>query len=132
MAIFFVLMLSVWALTLQAAFGDEVRHTKFSAALMGTWALSQELCGGNDKSIITISEEQFSGSDGDCNVQWIVERAAVRGTTLGVHARCFNASLPEKSRVVDLIVWPQGGDKISVGKTFDDLKIYERCPAASR
>jgi hypothetical protein len=123
-----VLMLSVSAFTLLAATADEVRHTKFSGPLIGTWALSQDLCGSKEKSNIAISEDQFSSSDGNCKVQWIVERASARGTTYGVRARCVDPSLPEKPRAVDLIIWPQGSDSISVGTAFDNLKVYQRCP----
>jgi hypothetical protein len=124
---FIVLMLSVSAFTLPAATADEVRHTKFSGLLIGTWAVSQDLCGSKEKSNIAISEAQFSSSDGNCKVQWIVEKAAARGTTYGVRARCVDPSLPEKPRALDLIIWPQGSDSISVGTTFDNLKVYRRC-----
>ena len=116
-------------LTSLAAVGDEVRHTKFSRDLLGTWASSQEFCSAKDKTSITISEAQFDNSDGNCTVQWIVERAAARGTTYGIHARCVDPSQPDKTSVVDLILWPQSSDRISIGKAFDDLKIYQRCPA---
>jgi hypothetical protein len=125
----FVPMLGVSALMVQIAAGDEIRHTKFAGTLLGTWAPSQELCERKDKSSITISGAQFSSSDGSCAVQWIVERAASRGVTYGVHARCVDPSQPNKVSAINLIVWPQGSDRISIGKTFDDLKLYQRCPA---
>jgi hypothetical protein len=125
----FVLMLGVSALILQVAAGDEIRHTKFASALLGTWAPSRELCERKDKSSITISGAQFSSSDGRCEVQWIVERAASRGVTYGIHARCVDPSQPEKVSEINLIIWPQGSDQISIGYAFDDLKIYQRCPA---
>ena len=121
----------IWGISIaasQAAIGDEIRHTRFSGALLGTWAPSQELCGAKDNSNITISEAQFSSPEGNCNVQWIVERAAARGATYGIHARCADPSQPDKTGAVDLILWPQGSDRISIGKSFDDLKVYQRCP----
>jgi len=109
------------------ALGDEIRHTKFSGVLLGTWAPSQDLCSGQDKSKITISEAQIISSDGNCTVQWIVEKAAARGATYGVHARCVDPSQPDKIGAVDLILWPEGSDRISIGRSFDDLKMYQRC-----
>ncbi len=123
------LMLGISMLASQAVFGDEIRHTKFSAAMLGTWAPSQELCNAKDNSSIIISETQFRSSYGDCNVQWIVERAAARGVTYGVHARCAEPSQPDRVGALDLVLWPQGSDRISIGKSFEDLKIYQRCPA---
>ena len=122
-------MLGISALMAQAAAADEIRKTKFAGALLGTWAPSQELCESKDKSSVTISEAQFTSPDGNCEVQWIVERAASRGATYGVHARCLDPSRPEKASVINLIIWPQGSDQISIGKAFDDLKVYRRCAA---
>lgn len=127
---FSALIAGISLAALQAANGDEIRHTKFSSALLGTWAPSQELCRAKDNSSITISETRFSSSDGHCSLQWVVERAAARGVTYGVHARCVDPSLPDKASAVDLILWPQGSDRISIGKSFDDLKIYQRCPTS--
>lgn len=122
-------VLGISALMAQVAASDEIRKTKFSSALLGTWAPSPELCESKDKSSVTISEAQFTSSDGNCEVQWIVERAAPRGATYGVHARCSDSSDREKVSTINLIIWPQGSDRISIGKAFDDLKIYQRCLA---
>jgi hypothetical protein len=97
--------------------------------MLATWAPSQELCERKDRSSVTISEARFSSSDGNCEVQWIVERAASLGATYGIHARCLDPSDPEKVSAINLIIWPQGSDRISIGKAFDDLKVYQRCLA---
>jgi hypothetical protein len=97
--------------------------------VQGTWAPAQDQCRKKDGPAITIAAEQFRNADGDCKVLWIVERAAARGVTYGVHAQCTDRAAPDKARAVDLIIWPQDNDRISVGKAFDDLKPYQRCPA---
>jgi hypothetical protein len=122
-------VLGISALMVQVAASDEIRKTKFAGALLGTWAPSQELCERKDKSSVTILETQFTSSDRNCEVQWIIERAASLGAPYGIHARCFDRSDPEKVSAINLIVWPQGSDQISIGKTFDDLKVYQRCLA---
>ena len=33
-----------------------------------------------------------------------------------------------RADVVNLILRPEGGDKVSIGKSFTDLKPYLRCP----
>lgn len=119
---------AVSALTSQVAFGDEVRHTAFASALLGTWAHSKELCEVGDKSNIVISETKYSDSDMDCRVQVIVETAVPLGSNYSVRALCANSSDPGKTSIANLIIRPQSNDRISAGKAFDDLKSYERCP----
>jgi hypothetical protein len=45
-----------------------------------------------------------------------------------VHALCTSASLPEKSQIVDIVVRPLGEDRAVMGRSFEDLKKYQRCP----
>jgi hypothetical protein len=45
-----------------------------------------------------------------------------------VHALCTSASLPEKTQTVNIIVRPLGDDRASMGRSFEDLKTYQRCP----
>lgn len=126
-SIAFALTLS--ALTSQSVSGDEVRRTKFAAALWSTWALHVAQCTTKDDKTVTISEGQFDSPDSSCNVQWIVERATARGATYGVHARCVDRLRPDKVNPSDFIIRLENSDLISIGKTFDDLKSYQRCPA---
>jgi hypothetical protein len=45
-----------------------------------------------------------------------------------VHALCTSASLPEKTQTKDIIVRTLGGDRAAMGRSFEDLKNYQRCP----
>jgi hypothetical protein len=120
-------ILAVSALTIQAARGDEVHHTSFAATLVGTWAQRAELCATADKSNIAIAATAYVDADGTCSVETIVERAGAPGPIYSARARCTDAS--GKFHVVNLIVRTEDGDKVSMGSTFNDLKIYQRCPA---
>jgi hypothetical protein len=119
---------AISALTSQAAFGDEIRRTAFASALLGMWAQSKELCEANDKSNIVISEVKYSDSNGNCSVQVIVETAGSLGPNYSVRALCANPSDPGKTSIGNLVIRPQDNDRMSLGKTFDDLKGYQRCP----
>jgi hypothetical protein len=121
--------LAVLALLSRAAVGDEVRHTTFESALIGTWAQTDEQCTAKDKSNIHIESAKYGDGAGSCDVQWIVETAAPHGTNYAVHALCTSASIPPKTQVVNILIRPQDKDHALMGRSFEDLKAYERCPA---
>jgi hypothetical protein len=112
----------------QRAGADEVRHTTFPSVLVGRWAPSAELCAANDKSNITIASDGYSTADGKCSVRWIVETAGSLGPNYAVHAQCGGDTQPAKPDVVNMILRPEGGDRVSIGTSFTDLKHYLRCP----
>jgi len=124
-----VLAVAASALLSQAAAGDEIRHTAFPSALIGTWAQTAEQCAAKDKSNIHIETAKYGDGAGNCDVGWIVETAAPHGSNYAVHATCTSASIPAKTQIVNILIRPQGNDKASMGRSFEDLKTYQRCPA---
>jgi hypothetical protein len=124
-----IFIAAVSVLMSQAASGDEVRHTSFAGTLLGTWAQSAALCDGKDKSTVVISATKYSNADGTCSVDWIVETAGSLGPNYAVHASCADTSQAGKTLAANLIMRSQGNDRLSMGKSFEDLKIYQRCPA---
>jgi hypothetical protein len=45
-----------------------------------------------------------------------------------VNSLCTSASLPEKTQTKNIIVRPLGPDRAAMGRSFEDLKNYLRCP----
>jgi hypothetical protein len=121
-------ILAISALPSQRADADEIRHTTFPSALVGRWAPSAELCAAKDKSNITIATDGYSTANGKCSVRWIVETAGSLGPNYAVHAQCEGDGQPAKPDVVNMILRPEAGDKVSIGTSFTDLKPYLRCP----
>jgi hypothetical protein len=121
-------ILAVSALPSQRAIADEIRHTTFPTVLVGRWAPSAELCAAKDKSNITIAADGYNTANGKCSVRWIVETAGSLGPNYAVHARCEGDAQPAKADVVNMILRPEAGDRVSIGKSFTDLKPYLRCP----
>jgi hypothetical protein len=121
--------LAVSALLSETAAADEVRHIMFASALIGTWAQTAEQCAANDKSNIHIEGAKYGDGAGSCDVGWIVETAAPHGTNYAVHATCTSASLPPKTQVVNILIRPKDQDHALMGRSFEDLKTYQRCPA---
>ena len=124
----FLAILAVSALPPQRAGADEVRHTTFPNVLVGRWAPSTELCAAKDKSNVTIAADGYSTADGKCSVRWIVETPGSLGPNYAVHAQCEGDAQNARADVVNMILRPEGGDKVSIGKSFTDLKPYLRCP----
>jgi hypothetical protein len=118
---------AVSVLPSQRAGADEIRHTTFPSVLVGRWAPSAELCAAKDKSNITVAADGYSTADGKCSVRWIVETAGSLGPNYAVHAQCEGDAQPAKPDVVNMILRPEGGDKVSIGTSFTDLKAYLRC-----
>jgi hypothetical protein len=124
----FLAVLAISALPPQRAGADEIRHTTFPSVLLGRWAPSAELCAAKDKSNIAIAEDGYSTADGKCSVRWIVETPGSLGPNYAVHAQCEADGQPAKADVVNMILRPEAGDRVSIGKSFTDLKPYLRCP----
>jgi hypothetical protein len=121
-------ILAIAALPSQRAGADEIRHATFPAELSGRWAPSAELCAAKDKSNITIASDGYSTADGKCSVRWIVETPGSLGPNYAVHAQCEADGQPAKADVINMILRPEGNDKVSIGTSFTDLKPYLRCP----
>lgn len=111
-----------------AAGADIVRLVSFPAALLGTWAENAEQCATKDKSNILIESANYGDGSGNCAVRWIVETAGSRGTNYAVHAFCTSASQPDKTQTVNIVIRPQGDGRAVMGRGFDNLKTYVRCP----
>jgi hypothetical protein len=124
----FLAILVISALPPQPAGADEVRHITFPSALVGRWAPSAELCAAKDKSNITIAADGYSTADGKCSVRWIVETPGSLGPNYAVHAQCEGDGQAARADVVNMILRPEGGDQVSIGRSFTDLKPYLRCP----
>ena len=114
--------------SVMTAHADIVRLITFPAALLGTWAESADQCAAKDKSNVLIQSAVYGDGSGSCVVRWIVETAGSRGTNYAVHALCTSASHPDKTQVVNIVVRPQSDGRAVMGRGFDNLKTYLRCP----
>jgi hypothetical protein len=116
------------ALLMAAAHADIVRLVAFPAALLGTWAENAQQCATKDKSNVLIEAANYGDGSGSCVVRWIVETAGSRGTNYAVHAVCTSASQPDKTQIVNIVIRPQSDGRTVMGRGFDNLKTYLRCP----
>lgn len=118
---------AISAVALQAAIADEVHRSTFAGTLIGTWAQNADLCAKDDKSNFSIAASSYTGPDGSCAVETIVEMATPKGTNYSVRGRCA-ATPQDQPRLVSTLMRPDGADAMSIGSSFEDLKPYQRCP----
>jgi hypothetical protein len=121
-----LIMLS--GLFVQTAHADEIRRLTFPNVMLGTWAETAEQCAAKDKSNVVIEPAKYGDGGGSCAVRWIVLTSGSRGINYAVHALCTSASLPEKTQIVNIVVRPLSQDRAAMGRSFEDLKNYQRCP----
>jgi hypothetical protein len=124
-----ILLVAAFALLSQSATADIIRHTTIPSVMLGTWAQTKEQCATKDKSNVSIELSKYGDGSGSCVVQWVVETPGSRGANYAVHALCTSAKDQSKTQTVNIIIRPQGNDQASMGRSFGDLKTYQRCPA---
>lgn len=108
------------------AAADEIRHTSFGSFMVGSYAASEDRCGANDKSDVTISATKFTMADNACDVRWIVETIGRNGAFFSAHAACTRKDRGEP-KVQDVIFQPADDRRLLIGDSFDNLKPYVRC-----
>ncbi len=121
-------LITLSGLFVQAAHGDEIRRLAFPDVMLGTWAETTEQCSAKDKSNVVIQPATYGDGAGSCVVRWIVQTSGARGINYAVHALCTSASLPEKTQIVNIIVRPLSEGQAAMGRSFEGLKNYLRCP----
>jgi len=122
------LMAVTSALLTQSAGADAVRPVTFPAVLLGTWAETAQQCADKDKSNILIEPAKYGDANGSCAVRWIVETPGSHGPNYAVHAFCTSAAQPAKTQTVNIIVRPEANGRATMGRSFETLKSYQRCP----
>jgi hypothetical protein len=110
------------------ATADEIRRPDLPATLVGTWAENSQQCASKDKSNIKIENGKYGDASGSCAVRWVVQTAGGAGANYAVHALCTSAADQTKTQIVDILIRPQGADRAAMGRSFKDLKVYQRCP----
>jgi hypothetical protein len=122
------LLIAVVAFTSHAALADIKRHASVPEALQGTWGAGADGCKPDDKSLIVLAAKTYTGANVKCSIDWVSETASPRGPTYSAHMQC-SAPPAQKASVSNLIIRPDGADKISAGADFSHLTAYQRCPA---
>jgi hypothetical protein len=124
------LVLPMLVLLSQSAAADVVRHTKIPEPLHGTWAVSEADCGDENKKGIVLAAATYESSEQKCTVLWVTETATPRGPLFSAHLQCSAANGSAKS-ISNVLLRSSGANQISAGTDFENVKNYQRCPAAT-
>ena len=114
----------------QAGAAHVKRLGSIPESLQGSWAPTAESCASDEKSVIALSAKEYAGAQGKCSVAWVSETASPRGPVYAAQLRCPDAPPSQKaSTSKNLIIRPGEANRISIGSSFDNLKVYQRCAA---
>jgi len=129
----FISAIAASILLAQPAAGDIVRRATIPSVMLGTWAEATEQCATKDQSKVLIESTKYADGSGSCMARWVAETPSPRGTNYAVHALCTSAKDQSKTQLVNIIILirPQGKDQASMGRSFEGLKAYYRCPQGS-
>lgn len=112
------------------ALADVIRHEYVPKALLGSWAPSQDVCNKkDDKTVVVLSPKGYVGAGSNCTVAWVSETPGAKGAIFSAHLLCDKPGDKAQRTQSNLIMLPLGGDKVSLGSDFNNLKDYQRCPA---
>jgi hypothetical protein len=98
-------------------------------SLQGSWAPTAESCASDEKSVIALSGKEYAGAQGKCAIAWVSETASPRGPVYAAQLRCPDAPPSQKTSASNLIIRPEEANRISIGSSFDNLKVYQKCAA---
>lgn len=124
-----VALLAVLALVASdVATADVVRHGSIPEAYRGTW-----MAGAGtepEKSVIVLSAKTYVSREASCRVDSVSQTAGARGSIYSAHSQCLDpADGVGKKTASNLIIWPDGINRIAAGPDFTKLTIFHRCSA---
>jgi len=126
----FAFFLTLLALPSRTAFSDEIRHAWFPSTMTGTWGETAEKCKVKDGSNVVIGRAKYGDELGTCEVRAVIITPGASGiTNYAVRSLCTSAKDTTKTEAVNIIVRQQGPDQALMGRSFDNLKSYQRCSA---
>jgi hypothetical protein len=126
----FALLAFVCALAPQVVTADVVRHSSVPGTYRGTWAPSAGSCENKDNSAIVLSAKAYKGPEGSCAVISVSKIPGQHGSVYSARLQCSSPGVgAQKKTIVNLIVRPDSATQISLGPSFNSLKVYQRCSA---
>ena len=111
-----------------AARADIKRHSGIPDAYLGTWTAADAACENPAKAAVVLSAKSYVSSSANCTVDFVSETASPRGAVYSVRLHCSDPAGKAKAKSTrNVIIRPDGADRISMGTSFDGLTSYQRC-----
>jgi hypothetical protein len=102
------------------------RLSSIPDVLQGSWTPAAGNCEAADKPAVVLSAKSYASAETKCAVGWVSETPSPRGPVYSAYLRCSGSAAKEPT-ASNLIIRPEGANKISIGPSFSDLKAYQRC-----
>ena len=111
-----------------AARADIKRHSAIPDAYLGTWTAASGACEDPNKAAVVLSAKGYVTSNANCTVDFVSETPSARGAIYSARLQCSNTAGKAKVKSVrNVIIRPDGADRISMGPSFDGLTPFQRC-----
>ncbi len=111
-----------------AARADIKRHSAIPDAYLGSWTTAEGACEEPAKTAVVLSAKGYVSSAANCTVDFVSETASARGAVCSARLQCSDPAGKTKAKSIrNIIIRPEGADRISMGPSFDGLASYQRC-----
>jgi hypothetical protein len=111
-----------------SARADIKRHSAIPDAYLGTWTAADRACEDQAKAAVVLSAKGYVTSGANCTVDFVSETASPRGAVFSARLQCSDPAAKAKAKSIrNIIIRPDGADRISMGASFDGLASYQRC-----
>ena len=107
---------------------DIKRHSAIPDAYLGTWTAADGACEDQAKAAVVLSAKGYVSSGANCTVDFVSETASPRGAIYAARLQCSDSASKAKAKSIrNVIIRPDGADRISMGSSFGGLTSYQRC-----
>ena len=111
-----------------AARADIKRHSAIPDGYLGTWTAANGACEDSAKAAVVLSAKGYVSSSANCTVDFVSETASPHGAVYSARLQCSDPAGKAKAKSIrNVIIRPDGADRISMGSSFDGLTSYQRC-----
>jgi hypothetical protein len=105
------------------------RIASLPESLWGVWAPNADACNDADKLAVVLSAKSYKSSQVSCDFIHLSKTPGPNGPIYSARARCIQPGQTNAAQS-NLIVRPEGSDRISIGPDFKTLKINQKCAAS--
>ena len=105
-----------------------MRIASLPQSLWGVWAPDADACNDVDRLAIVLSAKSYKSSQVSCDFIDLSKTPGRNGPVYAARARCIQPGQTNPA-TSNLILRPEGSNRISIGPDFATLKINQKCAA---
>lgn len=105
------------------------RIASLPQSLWGVWAPNADACNDAERQAVALSARSYKSAQLSCDFIHVSTTPGPNGPIYSARARCTQPGQTNAAQS-NLIVRPEGSDRISIGPDFKTLKINQKCAAS--